>query len=188
MLDEAKSINKSLSALGNVIAALTADGAPPGAVVPFRDSKLTRLLRECLAGAAFTTLVVCASPARRDAAETLSSLRFGARAKRLPCAPTANLLDAVADTPAARAAAAAAAAAALEAAAEAVRAAEARADALQAALDEALAGRREDAAARGSALVSGGGGARELCTLLLTWVLAVATATARDPGGLLAGL
>jgi hypothetical protein len=187
VLDEAKSINKSLSALGNVIAALTADGAPPGAVVPFRDSKLTRLLRECLAGAAFTTLVVCASPARRDAAETLSSLRFGARAKRLQCAPTANLLDAAADTPAARAAAAAAAAAALEAAAEAVRAAEARADALQAALDEALAGRREDAAARGSALASGGG-ARELCTLLLTWVLAVATATARDPGGLLAGL
>jgi hypothetical protein len=193
VLDEAKSINRSLSALGNVISALTADGAPPGAVVPFRDSKLTRLLRECLAGAAFTTLVVCASPARRDASETLSSLRFGARAKRLPCAPTAHVLDAAADTPAARAAAAAAAAAALAAAAEALRGAEARADALQAALDDALRGRRDDAAAH-AALASaqasrgGGGGARELCTLLLTWALAVATATARDPGGLLAGL
>ena len=84
VLDEAKSINRSLSALGNVIAALTAEGPAPGAVVPFRDSKLTRLLRECLTGAAYTTLVVCASPAARDAAETLSSLRFGARAKRLP--------------------------------------------------------------------------------------------------------
>jgi len=159
-LEEAKSINRSLSALGNVIAALTAEGAPPGAVVPFRDSKLTRLLRECLTGAAFTTLVVCASPSARDGAETLSSLRFGSRAKRLPCAPAANAA-AEADTPAARA--------------QRLTALEARLAEREAEL-EAL--RKELAAA-----VCVRSGTQP--TLVLTWCLAVAAATARDPGGLL---
>lgn len=62
LLTEASAINKSLSALGNVIAALTSnaaagDAGTPAAVVPFRDSKLTRLLKECLSGSAFTTLI-----------------------------------------------------------------------------------------------------------------------------------
>ena len=62
LLTEATAINKSLSALGNVIAALTSnaaagDAGTPAAVVPFRDSKLTRLLKECLSGSAFTTLI-----------------------------------------------------------------------------------------------------------------------------------
>ena len=168
VLDEAKSINRSLSALGNVISALTAEGAAPGAVVPFRDSKLTRLLRECLTGAAFTTLVVCASPAARDAAETLSSLRFGARAKRLPCAPAANAA-AEADTPAARAARLAALQARL-----------AERDVQVAELQQQL-----EAAQRGSAAPPPPSDAWQVLTLLLTWCLAVATATARDPGGLL---
>ena len=177
MLDEAKSINRSLSALGNVIAALTAEDAAPGAVVSYRDSKLTRLLRECLSGAAYTTLVVCASPSRRDAAETLSSLRFGARAKRLKCAPTA----AVVDTPAARAAQLAALAAAL-----AAREAE-LADALSQLASLRLGQPAGALLAPPPPPLQSSPVARELLTVLLTWVLAVATATARDPGGLLAG-
>ena len=171
VLDEAKSINRSLSALGNVIAALTAENAAPGAVVPFRDSKLTRLLRECLTGAAFTTLVVCASPAARDGAETLSSMRFGARAKRLPCAPSANAA-AEADTPAARAARLAALQARL-----------AERDTEVALLQEQLAAARAGVFA--PARTCSESDARQLLALVFTWVLAVATATARDPGGLL---
>jgi hypothetical protein len=61
LLTEATAINKSLSALGNVIAALTSNAAAgdsnAAAVVPYRDSKLTRLLKECLSGSAFTTLI-----------------------------------------------------------------------------------------------------------------------------------
>ena len=103
LLTEATAINKSLSALGNVIAALTSNAAVAGdaggsaaAVVPYRDSKLTRLLKECLSGRAFTTLIVCVSPAGADAADTVSSLRFGARAKNLPCSPVAHTRDAAA--------------------------------------------------------------------------------------------
>jgi hypothetical protein len=174
VLDEAKSINRSLSALGNVIAALTAESPAPGAVVPFRDSKLTRLLRECLTGAAYTTLVVCASPAARDASETLSSLRFGARAKRLPCAPAANAA-AEADTPAAAAARLAALAARL-----------AERDAEVAELRAQLAAARGASDGHASAAQpAASADARQLLTVLLTWVLAVSAATARDPGGLL---
>ena len=89
-LDEACSINKSLSALGNVISARTkAPACSDEAVIPYRDSKLTRLLREALCGDAALTLILCASPAAVDANETLSTLRFGARAKEMVCTPTA---------------------------------------------------------------------------------------------------
>ncbi|XP_064087210.1 kinesin heavy chain-like isoform X1 [Macrobrachium nipponense] len=79
VLDEAKNINKSLSALGNVIAAL-ADGKGH---VPYRDSKLTRILQESLGGNARTTIVICASPASFNEAETKSTLDFGKRAKTI---------------------------------------------------------------------------------------------------------
>jgi kinesin family protein 5 len=58
-------INKSLSALGQVINAL-AEGKK--AHVPYRDSKLTRMLQESLGGNARTTLIICISPSRRAAA------------------------------------------------------------------------------------------------------------------------
>ncbi|EIE18687.1 P-loop containing nucleoside triphosphate hydrolase protein [Coccomyxa subellipsoidea C-169] len=76
--EEGKLINKSLSALGNVVNALT-DGR--SAHIPYRDSKLTRALADCLGGNSRTALIVCCSPSSDNAAETLSSLRFGARAK-----------------------------------------------------------------------------------------------------------
>ena len=77
-LEEAIQINKSLSALGNTICALT-DGKTSH--VRYRDSKLTRLLQDSLGGNSYTTLVLCCSPATVHASETLSTLRFGARAK-----------------------------------------------------------------------------------------------------------
>lgn len=49
--------------------------------MPYRDSKLTRVLQDALGGSARTALIVCASPCSDNAAETLSSLRFGARAR-----------------------------------------------------------------------------------------------------------
>eukprot|EP01089_Gocevia_fonbrunei_P019256 TRINITY_DN675_c0_g1_i6.p1 TRINITY_DN675_c0_g1~~TRINITY_DN675_c0_g1_i6.p1 ORF type:complete len:932 (-),score=266.37 TRINITY_DN675_c0_g1_i6:10-2805(-) len=79
-LDEAKGINKSLSALGNVINALT-DGKSKH--VPYRDSKLTRLLQQSLGGNSRTTLCINCSPSSYNEDETLSTLRFGTRAKTI---------------------------------------------------------------------------------------------------------
>ncbi|OQV18127.1 Kinesin heavy chain [Hypsibius exemplaris] len=79
-LDEAKNINKSLSALGNVIAAL-AEGTKSH--VPYRDSKLTRILQESLGGNARTTIITCVSPASYNETETKTTLLFGQRAKTI---------------------------------------------------------------------------------------------------------
>lgn len=79
-LEEAKKINKSLSALGMVINALT-DGKSTH--VPYRDSKLTRILQESLGGNSRTTLVINCSPSSYNDAETVSTLRFGVRAKSI---------------------------------------------------------------------------------------------------------
>lgn len=79
-LEEAKKINKSLSALGMVINALT-DGK--SSHVPYRDSKLTRILQESLGGNSRTTLIINASPSSYNDAETISTLRFGVRAKAI---------------------------------------------------------------------------------------------------------
>lgn len=79
-LEEAKKINKSLSALGMVINALT-DGKSNH--IPYRDSKLTRILQESLGGNSRTTLVINCSPSSYNEAETLSTLRFGMRAKSI---------------------------------------------------------------------------------------------------------
>ncbi|XP_076461046.1 kinesin heavy chain-like [Babylonia areolata] len=87
VLDEAKNINRSLSALGNVIAAL-AEGNK--AHVPYRDSKLTRILQESLGGNARTTMVICCSPASFNEAETKSTLMFGQRAKTIKNVVTVN--------------------------------------------------------------------------------------------------
>ncbi|RDL35834.1 uncharacterized protein BP5553_06446 [Venustampulla echinocandica] len=79
-LEEAKKINKSLSALGNVINNLT-DGKSQH--IPYRDSKLTRILQESLGGNSRTTLIVNCSPSSYNDAETLGTLRFGMRAKAI---------------------------------------------------------------------------------------------------------
>ncbi|RPA79083.1 kinesin-domain-containing protein [Ascobolus immersus RN42] len=79
-LEEAKKINKSLSALGMVINALT-DGK--SAYVPYRDSKLTRILQESLGGNSRTTLIINCSPSSYNDSETMGTLRFGMRAKSI---------------------------------------------------------------------------------------------------------
>ena len=80
-LEEAKMINKSLSALGNVINALTESKG--GSHVPYRDSKLTRVLQESLGGNSQTCLVITCSLSAYNDRETLSTLRFGNRAKNI---------------------------------------------------------------------------------------------------------
>ena len=79
-LEEAKKINKSLSALGMVINSLT-DGKSTH--IPYRDSKLTRILQESLGGNSRTTLIINCSPSSYNDQETLSTLRFGVRAKAI---------------------------------------------------------------------------------------------------------
>ncbi|KAF0697097.1 Aste57867_12204 [Aphanomyces stellatus] len=83
-LNEAKAINKSLSALSNVIKALV-DGKKH---IPFRDSKLTRILQDSLGGCAKTCLIVTVSCSTYNVSETMSTLRFGTRAKEIKNDPT----------------------------------------------------------------------------------------------------
>lgn len=78
-LEEATKINLSLSSLGKVISALAAGKD----YVPYRDSKLTRLLQESLGGNYKTSLIVCCSPAISALDETLNSLNFAVRAKAI---------------------------------------------------------------------------------------------------------
>merc|ERR1719456_1679827 len=85
-LKEGCAINKSLSALGNVIEKL-ADRSQgklkQGAVIPYRDSKLTRLLQNALGGSSKTVMVCAISPASSNHEETLGTLRYADRAKRI---------------------------------------------------------------------------------------------------------
>ncbi|CAN9234011.1 kinesin heavy chain [Alternaria burnsii] len=79
-LEEAKKINKSLSALGMVINCLTDSKTQH---IPYRDSKLTRILQESLGGNSRTTLIINCSPSSYNDVETLGTLRFGMRAKTI---------------------------------------------------------------------------------------------------------
>ncbi|XP_026128549.1 kinesin heavy chain isoform X1 [Carassius auratus] len=88
VLDEAKNINKSLSSLGNVISAL-AEGTKTH--VPYRDSKMTRILQDSLGGNCRTTMFICCSPSSYNDAETKSTLMFGQRAKTIKNTASINL-------------------------------------------------------------------------------------------------
>jgi hypothetical protein len=111
-LQESKRINASLSALGNVISALTAHAADasststsnsststsstaraPRSHIPYRDSKLTRLLEDSLGGNCVTTLVATVSPSGCAFSESLSTLKFATRAKAVNNAPRVNEED-----------------------------------------------------------------------------------------------
>lgn len=83
-LEETKKINQSLSALGNVIAALTDKGTTNRRQhVPYRDSKLTRILEDSLGGNCKTTMMAMISPAMESFQESLSTLKFANRAKNI---------------------------------------------------------------------------------------------------------
>ena len=86
-LEEAKIINKSLTTLGRVINNLT-DGK--SSHVPYRESKLTRVLQESLGGNSKTCLIITCSPSIYNESETLSTLRFGERAKKIKNKPKIN--------------------------------------------------------------------------------------------------
>jgi kinesin family protein 3/17 len=84
---EATKINLSLSALGNVIAALSLGKKGH---IPYRDSKLTRLLQDSLGGNAKTVMLTAVSPADYNFEETLSTLRYANRAKNIKNKPKIN--------------------------------------------------------------------------------------------------
>ena len=88
-LEESKKINRSLSALGNVINALT-ETKGNNNHIPYRDSKLTRLLEDSLGGNCITTLITMISPCQNFINETLSSLCFARRAKKIKNKPKIN--------------------------------------------------------------------------------------------------
>ena len=79
---EGISINCGLLALGNVISAL-GDKAKRGGHVPYRDSKLTRLLQDSLGGNSCTLMIACVSPSDQDFMETLNTLMYANRAKNI---------------------------------------------------------------------------------------------------------
>ncbi|XP_056885835.1 kinesin-like protein KIF21B isoform X5 [Takifugu flavidus] len=79
---EGISINCGLLALGNVISAL-GDQTKKGGHVPYRDSKLTRLLQDSLGGNSRTLMIACVSPSDRDFMETLNTLKYANRARNI---------------------------------------------------------------------------------------------------------
>jgi Kinesin motor domain len=87
-LDEAKFINSSLSALGKVVSALSSDSS---AHIPYRDSKLTRLLQPFLNGK--VVLVATVGTSYKFGGETLSTLQFASRCKQFVCLPALNEED-----------------------------------------------------------------------------------------------
>lgn len=78
-MKEAQNINRSLSALGDVIQSLVAKNPH----TPYRNSKLTMMLKDSLGGDSKTLMIVCSSPAQFNVTETLSSLNFASRARNV---------------------------------------------------------------------------------------------------------
>lgn len=83
ILEEAKTINQSLTALGKVINAMTSSTPGKPTHIPYCDSKLTRILQDALGGCSQTALLCCCFPSPSNSSESLSTLRFGARAKHI---------------------------------------------------------------------------------------------------------
>ena len=89
-LKEASSINKSLSSLGNVINALVDNANGKERHIHYRDSKLTFLLKDSLGGNSKTCIIANVSPAGKNSEETLSTLLFAQRAKKIKNAAVVN--------------------------------------------------------------------------------------------------
>ncbi|XP_007944279.1 kinesin-like protein KIF7 [Orycteropus afer afer] len=81
-LKESIQINSSLLALGNVISAL-GDSQRRGSHIPYRDSKITRILKDSLGGNAKTVMIACVSPSSSDFDETLNTLNYASRAQNI---------------------------------------------------------------------------------------------------------
>eukprot|EP00794_Sanderia_malayensis_P003504 gene3504-4004_t len=90
-LKEGSAINQSLSSLGNVIKALAdQSGGKKNVIVPYRDSTLTKLLKNALGGNSKTIMIAALSPADINHDETLSTLRFADRAKSIKTKAVVN--------------------------------------------------------------------------------------------------
>jgi kinesin family protein 4/21/27 len=87
-LKEGININLGLLALGNVISVLGEDNIKH---VPYRDCILTRLLQDSLGGNSQTLMIACASPADSNMEETLNSLRYADRARKIKNKPIINI-------------------------------------------------------------------------------------------------
>nr|XP_056722092.1 kinesin-like protein KIF7 [Euleptes europaea] len=81
-LKESIQINGSLLALGNVISAL-GDPRRKGSHIPYRDSKITRILKDSLGGNAQTAMIACVSPSSSDFDESLTTLNYASRAQNI---------------------------------------------------------------------------------------------------------
>ena len=84
VLKEGISINKGLLALGNVISALTEEGKKEKHI-PYRDSKLTRILQDSLGG-----MIACVRPAETNYEESLNTLKYASRARNIKNKPVVN--------------------------------------------------------------------------------------------------
>jgi hypothetical protein len=89
LLKEGISINRGLLCLGQVISALTEDKKDKN-FIPYRDSKLTRILQDSLGGNSRTTMIACVSPAESNYDETLSTIRYASRARNIKNKPVVN--------------------------------------------------------------------------------------------------
>ncbi|XP_017775490.1 PREDICTED: chromosome-associated kinesin KIF4 [Nicrophorus vespilloides] len=88
-LKEGININRGLLALGNVISALGDDKGQPS-YISYRDSNLTRLLKDSLGGNSITLMIACVSPADYNVEETVSTLRYADRARKIKNKPVVN--------------------------------------------------------------------------------------------------
>ena len=89
LLKEGISINKGLLCLGQVISALTDDKGKSGHI-PYRDSKLTRILQDSLGGNSRTTMIACVSPAESNYEESLGTIKYASRARNIKNKPVVN--------------------------------------------------------------------------------------------------
>ena len=91
-LKEGININLGLLALGNVISVLGEDN-PSNKTrhVPYRESKLTRLLQDSLGGNSHTVMLACVSPADSNIEESLNTLRYADRARKIKNKPVVNI-------------------------------------------------------------------------------------------------
>ncbi|KAF6779684.1 hypothetical protein AHF37_00746 [Paragonimus kellicotti] len=92
-LKEGININRGLLALGNVISALCEKDAKKRSHIPYRDSRLTRLLQDSLGGNSTTVMLACVSPADSNMEETLNTLRYADRARLIKNKPILNRAD-----------------------------------------------------------------------------------------------
>jgi len=91
--EEGANINKSLLALGNCINILSDRNKKTNAFVPYRDSKLTRLLKDSLSGNISTIMIACVSPGYSTYEETLNTLKYASRARKIQKTVTKNIND-----------------------------------------------------------------------------------------------